>query len=449
VRVLLISTYDLGRQPFGLASPAAWLRAAGIEVTCADTSRARVEDHAFASAEAVGIYLPMHTATRLAMPLLARARRVNPGVRLCAFGLYAPLNEALLRQSGVDAVFDGEFEEDLTDWILDGIERVRPEAQETTGKSGIARLAFKVPDRSGLPPLDHYASLQHSDGARHLVGYTEASRGCKHLCRHCPIVPVYEGRFRVIRPEVVIEDIRAQVNAGARHITFGDPDFFNGIGHARRIVEAFAEAFPGVTYDVTIKIEHLLNHRDALPLLAQTGCLFVTSAVESVDDAVLARLKKGHTRAGFEAAVHACREAGVSLSPTFLPFTPWTTREGYVDLLSTVAALDLVGHIAPIQFAIRLLVPNGSRLLELEEVRRVLRPFDPRSLVFPWTHPDPQIDALQLEIEQIVGTTLGAPRADVFAQVWEAAHRGGEATAPVPVLAARATIPFLTEPWYC
>ena len=60
-----------------------------------------------------------------------------------------------------------------------------------------------------------------------------------------------------------------------------------------------------MTYDVTIKIEHLLRHAELLPRLRDTGCAFVTTAVESVDDDVLAKLEKGHTRDGFRAAVGA------------------------------------------------------------------------------------------------------------------------------------------------
>jgi radical SAM superfamily enzyme YgiQ (UPF0313 family) len=449
VRVLLISTYDLGRQPFGLASPAAWLRDAGLNVTCADISRSRLDDGTLASADVAGFYLPMHTATRLALPLVARARRLNPTIPVCAFGLYAPLNEEVLRDAGVQAIFGGEFEQQLTDWILD-----RDKGQKANGHNSgdtveVPRVVFKVPDRSGLPPLDRYAALQAGDGTRTIVGYTEASRGCKHLCRHCPIVPVYNGRFRVVPPEVVVEDIRRQVSAGARHITFGDPDFFNGIGQARAVMRAFAREFPGVSYDATIKVEHLLKHRDALAMLAETGCLFVTSAVESVDDAILEKLQKGHTRADFERAVAACREAGLALAPTFLPFTPWTTIEGYLELLSAIASLELVEQVAPIQLAIRLLIPSGSRVLELDEVRERVGPFDPHALAYPWAHADPRVDALQREVEQIVGTRTNAARRETYAQVWDAAHRAAGLKAPAPMLRARATIPFLTEPWYC
>src|SRR5205814_3360176 len=111
--------------------------------------------------------------------------------------------------------------------------------------------------------------------------------------------------------------------------------------------------FPGVTYDVTIKIEHLLKHADALPALARTGCLFITSAVESMDDAVLARLAKGHTRADFVRALELTRAHGLTMAPTFVAFTPWTTREAYLELLRTIRDLDLIGNVPPIQLAIR------------------------------------------------------------------------------------------------
>ncbi len=442
--VLLISTYELGRQPFGLASPAAWLREAGAEVTCIDVSRQRIDDASIAAAAVVGFYLPMHTATRLAFPLIERVRRVNPRARVCAFGLYAPLNEEALRAAGVSAVFGGEFEGALTTWIGDRAETARPNG------APVERLRFRVPDRTGLPALNQYASLQMPDGTRRVAGYTEASRGCKHLCRHCPIVPVYEGRFRIVAPEVVMADARAQVERGARHITFGDPDFFNGIRHALAVARALARECPGVTYDVTIKIEHLLRHADALPVLAETGCALVTSAAEAVDDRILERLAKGHTRADFERAVAACRAAGLALAPTFVPFTPWTTLEGYRELLDALVSLDLVDHVAPIQLAIRLLVPNGSRLLELEDTRAAIGPYDAAALVYPWRHPDPRVDALQRDVERLVGGRIGADRRAVFAEVWRAAHAATDAAlSPLPPRTARAAVPFLTEPWYC
>ncbi len=440
MRIVLISTYDLGRQPFGLASPAAWLRAEGHEVATVDLSRESLPADAIRRADWIAFHLPMHTATRMAVPQIGIVRGLNPAARIVCYGLYAPVNEEMLRKLGVVHVIGGEFERGLADVIAGRAATVLPVILD--------RLPFQTPDRSTLPGLQNYAAL--IDGAeRKTVGYTEASRGCKHLCRHCPIVPVYEGRFRIVQRDVVLADIRQQIEAGARHITFGDPDFFNGPGHALAIVEAFHREFDGVSYDVTIKVEHLLKHRDALPVLARTGCLFITSAVESLDEGVLSRLAKGHTRADFVEALELTRAHGLTMVPTFVSFTPWTTREGYLDLLRAIRDLDLVGSVAPIQLAIRLLIPAGSKLLELADLETGA--FDPAALSWRWQHPDPEMDRLCSDLQRLirVGDRRGATRTELFEMIWQRAF--GELLGVLPDfhLRDRATIPYLTEPWYC
>ena len=457
MNVVLLSTYELGRQPFGLASPAAWLREAGATVTCLDLSRTAFEEEPIRSADLVGFYVPMHTATRIATLLAGRVRKLNPRAHLCFFGLYAPVNESFLRKLGAETILGGEFEAGL----LALVERLQTTNQQTAGLPqhepviSTARQRFRVPDRSGLPALRDYAKLDWGNGEQRVVGYTEASRGCKHLCRHCPVVPVYQGRFRVVQREVVIEDIRRQVAAGASHITFGDPDFFNGVGHSLAIVDELHRAHPHLTYDATIKIEHLLQHARHLRTLRDTGCLFVTSAVEAVDDRVLRLLDKGHTREDFVQVVKLVRNAGLHLSPTFVTFTPWTSLEGYLDMLSLMAELDLAESIAPIQLAIRLLIPAGSRLLELPEMRAQVGEFDEGALSYPWIHHDARVEQLFQDVRETVGRTeaLGQTRSEIFFQVWEMAERAagkkGAATFRMESLPARATIPYINEPWFC
>jgi radical SAM superfamily enzyme YgiQ (UPF0313 family) len=451
--ILLISTYDLGRQPFGLASPAAFLRQAGHEVVCADLTRTKLPADVASRAQLVAFYLPMHTATRLALPVIETIRARNPSAHIAAYGLYAPLNAAMLRERGVATVLGPEFESDLVrlaEATAGGSSALQPgDLRAAPGDRLLPRVTFVPPDRSDLPPLTKYASLQVG-ATRKVVGYTEATRGCKHLCRHCPIVPVYQGRFRAVPIDVVLADVRAQVAAGAEHITFGDPDFFNGPTHAQAIVRSFAREFPGVSYDATIKVEHLERHADLLPLLKETGCAFVTCAVESFEDEVLEKLQKGHTHAGFAAVVGACAALGLPLSPTFVAFTPWTTIASYVRMLREIERLGLIEAVAPIQYAIRLLVPEGSLMLELEEVRARVTHFDAKSLTHVWRHQDAAVDALQLELERLVGQRLTAPRGEMFGRVREVAYAAaGLAIPPMPPLLSRAAVPYLNEPWYC
>jgi len=445
--VLLVSTYDLGRQPFGLASPAASLTRAGADVRCVDLSVQNLLEADVRRADLIAIHLPMHTATRIAVKAARKIRQLNPSARLCFYGLYAPLNAEHLRSIGADAVLGGEFEAGLVA-LASGL---RDRAPSTLRPAiSLERQRFEVPDRSGLPPIGRYARLVVPGGGTRRVGHTEASRGCKHVCRHCPIVPVYGGRFFVVPADVVLADIRQQVAEGAQHVTFGDPDFFNGPGHALAIVRALHEEFPELTYDVTIKVEHLLRYARRLPVLKETGCAFITSAFESVDDAMLERLAKGHTRASIVRAVEVCREAGLDLAPTFVPFTPWTTRGGYRDLLRTLSVLDLVPNVAPIQLAIRLLIPAGSKMLDLDEIRELVGPFDETLLAYPWAHDDPRVDALQRSVMATVERAGdAADRDSVFDAIRRLAHDGLAGASETTAAPRRAPIPYMTEPWYC
>ena len=481
MNIVLISTYELGRQPFGVVSPAAWLRKRGHQVACFDLTRQELDQSAARAAALIAIYLPMHTATRLAAKLIPSLREQNPAAHICCYGLYAPMNAKYLRTLGAQTILGGEFEVGLVSLVdrisaqTNGAKKPPFQTQSehsseesATQRKSVAhaarplqpeplvsleRLAFEVPDRAGMPPLAKYAHLIIPGGGYRVVGSTEASRGCKHLCRHCPIVPVYNGVFRIVSREVVMADVRQQVAAGAQHISFGDPDFFNGIRHALELVAAFHSEFPDVTYDVTIKIEHLRKYDQHLTALRDTGCLFVIRAVESIHNKILQRLDKGHTREDFLHVARRFRSLNMTLHPTFVAFTPWTTMDGYLALLRVLAAEELVENVAPIQLGIRLLIPEGSRLLELEEVRRGVGAFDAESLVYPWKNPDARVDKLSEIVQSIAADAdrKKESRSAAFARIWTAAHAAAGIEPPQQALVKRSgvAVPFLSEPWYC
>lgn len=449
LQIVLINPYELGRQSFALAEASAWLKRAGCTVHCLDLALQKLEPAVLDQADAVAIYLGMHTATRIAMEALPRIRQLAPKAQLAAFGLYAPMNAQRLRDLGVTALFGGESEPDLVQWV----EALRDGAN--VQESVVVRrdkIAFLPPDRSDLPALERYAHLVLPDGAPRVVGFVESTRGCKHLCRHCPVVPVYEGKFRVVPVDIVLDDIAQQIAAGARHISFGDHDFLNGPTHALQVVRALHERWPDITYDATIKIQHLLDHAELLPELKRTGCLFIIAAVESVDDRVLTLLAKQHTRDDFVRALSLTREAGIALAPTWVAFHPWTTLESYLDLLQTLVEQQLVQAVPPVQLTIRLLVPAGSKLLELPGFMDLLQPFDANMLGYPWRNPDPRVDALQAEIQAYVmqAEQANATRQEIFGELWRRAHAA--LGRDVPVLDGKEmgqAIPHLSEPWYC
>ena len=446
--ILLISCYELGHQPLGIASPLGFLERAGYRPAATDVSVEMLDSEKVARARFVGISVPMHTALRMGVRVIERIREINPECHVCCYGLYATLNSAYLLDHGADSCLGGEYESQLVELVQsleDG-----DVTRDRQAKPYLERLQFAVPARSALPVLDQYAQLEQ-DGRRRTAGYVEASRGCLHLCTHCPIPPVYEGRFFILPQDVILEDIRNQVAAGATHITFGDPDFLNGPKHALGVVRAMHDEFPDLTFDFTAKIEHLLNRGEHLPEFAEAGCLFIITAVESLSDRVLEILDKGHTRADVEEALVVCRDAGIPLRPTWVAFTPWTTLEDYLEVLHFVEANGLIDHIDPVQYAIRLLIPPGSWLADHPETLPYRGELDEAAFTYRWTYSDPRLVSLYKEVSQLVerDAEAGEDSATTFFRLLELAHGRDPEEAVCSLPPDRLRAPRLTESWFC
>ena len=453
--ILLVSCYELGHQPLALASPLAFLERAGYAAEALDISVEPFESARFARARFVAISVPMHTALRLGVRVAEQIRRVNPGCHLCFYGLYASLNADYLLEHCGDSVIGGEYESALVA-LVGAVEAGRSGPIEGVQQRGHAakpileRLPFVAPRRGALPSLEKYAHLD-SGGSKELVGYVEASRGCLHLCLHCPIPPVYGGRFFVVPQEIVLDDIRRLARAGATHITFGDPDFLNGPGHSLAIVRAMHAELPSTTFDFTARVEHVLERAELFVELRRLGCLFMVSAVESLSETVLASLEKGHTRADVVRALRIVQDAGIAFRPTWVAFTPWTTLEDYLEMLDFVEEQGLIDHVDPVQFALRLLVPPGSSLLTREAIRPYLGPLDQGAFIHRWTHPDPRMDVLQREASRLVEGAASADPATTFYRLKALAHAAaGRSEEPIPAPAPdRRRPPRLTEAWFC
>ncbi|MFL5828036.1 MAG: CUAEP/CCAEP-tail radical SAM (seleno)protein [Thermoleophilaceae bacterium] len=435
MRLLLVSTYELGHQPLHVASPAAALRTAGHDVRALDTSVEQWDPALVDWADAVAFSVPMHTAMRLALRGAKAVKRQDPAKPVCLYGLYAPVSRDATLGPVADRLIAGEYEPALVAWA-DGL------GDDGGRELYLGRNDFNAPARDLLPPLERYAHLALG-GEERPVGYVEATHGCVHKCRHCPLPVIYDGRIRVVGGDVVLADIEQLVEMGARHITFGDPDFLNGVTHSLRIVRAMHERFPDLTFDCTTKVEHILEHAQVWPELAASGCLFVVSALEGVNDEILARLDKGHTTDEASHAIALLREHGIEIRPSFLPFTPWTSLDDVADIVEFVEAHDLVGNVDPVQWSIRLLIPEGSLVLDHDDFD--LGPYDAEALSFEWSAPDPRVDALQRELAAMVetGADFGAIRRVVF----EAAGRDPDRQ---PIAAGSVEgRPRLTEPWFC
>ncbi len=449
--ILLVSCYESGFQPLNLAQPLACMRQRGLPVRALDLSVQSWQDCTDPDVAGIAISVPMQTALRLGVAAADTLRLRYPEAPICFFGLYAGLNADYLLQTGrADTVLSGEVEQALTDWA---------ESVIATGGKAEARgpllpirerLQLPVPQRQDLPPLSEYAHLLTPDGEARPAGQVVTSRGCLHTCGHCPVVPIYAGRFFVVDFNTVIEDIQQQIEVGARHISFGDPDFLNGPGHSLRITEWVHRHHPTVTFDFTAKVEHLLRYPQHVQTFREHGAAFVVSAFESIQDEVLQHLDKGHNTADLERLLRLLQDLELPIQPTWIPFTPWTTLPAYRAFLDWIADHGLVHCVPPIQLSLRLLIPPQSWLLRRFQHAAWLGPLQPAQFTYAWTHPDPTMDELQREVETLIASS-GAQEthATLFRQVQAIVYHRVGCPIPTTLEPQLPAAPRLTEDWFC
>ena len=457
--VLLISCYELGHQPLGLASPSAHLLSDGHSVQCLDLSTESFDEEKIRNASLIGISVPMHTAIRLGMKVVDRVRSINKDCHISFYGLYASLNGDYLLKSGADSVIGGEFEEGLRSLSRDlAGNRVECSSGVRTRSNwsgpSMDRQRFRAPARHLLPPLERYARLEWRSVMK-LVGAVEASRGCAHRCLHCPVTPVYQGRIRIVQEEIVLADIENLVRMGAGHINFCDPDFLNGVEHSMRIVRRMHDSFPHLSFDFTAKIEHLLEYDNLIPTLKELGCIFIQSAVESLNDTILEKLEKGHTRADVLKALNVTRSAGIALRPSFVSFTPWTTLEDYLDVIEFIETNNLIYHVDPVQLAIRLLLPPESSLLGTPQILPYIRSLNAEKFSYEWKHADPRMEGLGEKVSKIVerAVEISEDPMITFHEIKTLAGSLAGRTFParddLPPCPKEDRPPRLTESWFC
>ncbi|MBD3868108.1 MAG: radical SAM protein [Acidobacteria bacterium] len=452
IRILLVSCYDLGRQPVALASAGAFLEQAGHQVDYLDLAiDENIPDGPY---RLIAFSTPMHTALRVAVDAAEASRRTLPGAHITFFGYYGWLNAGMLfERSLADSVLGGEPEQQLLDLANRLAAAGAAKLPESRLPPMLTRPNYPVPNRVRLPALERYARFLEG-GQTRLAGAVETTRGCKVLCTHCPIPPVYGGKFLAIPMDVVMADIANLVEAGAEHITFADPDFLNGPTHAKKVVGAMHERFPDLTFDFTARVRHVLDNRAILAEFARCGARFAVSAVESLNERVLRILDKGHTPEEAREAVRVLQDQGIPMRPSLLPFNPWSTLSDYEELLDWVEEENLALNVDPVQFSIRLLVPPGSLLAEHPEMTPYLLDLDQDRLCYTWSHPDPRMDRLHRNIATIVEH---AARSDedpykTYSRIRSAFDTvAGKDPTPSRIHPAREAHgpPRLTENWFC
>ena len=377
MKILLLSFYDLGKQPKIISELYKKLDNGSNQIDVVDYS-IEEKNLTLDNYDVLGIYASMHTASVLAEQYLRDRKLPN---KLFVFGLYANVFSEMFSNFQSIHSFDSDELESLLEVQLN------------------PNYSFKhsVPDRTILPSITDYSHIV--DGSNNLIaGSVETTYGCKHECTHCPVPIEFKGMFKTFGTEKIITDVTNQVEEGAKHISFNDPDFFNGPKHALKILQLLNEKHPSITYDSTIKVEHILKYPDYFQELKNLNMLFVISAFETTNDHVLNILQKNHSSNDLNKAVELSLENNIDIRPTWMPFSPWTEQNDLISIIKLIENYKLRETVDPIQLTIKLLVPKNSLILKRPEMKEYLLDYDPASFSYAWKYKFPNIDNIQNEL---------------------------------------------------
>ncbi len=443
--IIYVATYDLGHQPqFGA-------ELLGIDtegqVSVVDAQKVEREEviTKIHSASAVILSAPMYTGASIARDLLTECAIDLQTKKTVVVGLYAMvLKDALLSAPIPGLDIDGIVFSETLD-ASGALELL--ETGEVLTRKRAAKRPYLI-QRRDLVPLASYRTVSYQ-GQDKTSGYLETTVGCRHRCRHCPVVPIWDGRIAINDAPAVLQDAKNQIAAGAAHLSFGDPDFLNAPRHTLGILKEIHRHDPTVTFDFTTKISEIVAHPDIWGELYEQGLIFVISAVESLNPRVLERLDKQHNASDVAAARDFLFGAHIGLHPTFCPFTPWSEPEDLVDIASFVVSSRLTNVVEPVQLSIELLTPPNSLLLK---DREFFGPYDAQRMGFPPIYADDNLSTLQQVLSEVAakGATANEDYSRTIASQIE--HIENISGRSVPFFDISAPVPdpaTVSEPWFC
>jgi radical SAM superfamily enzyme YgiQ (UPF0313 family) len=403
---LVVSSFEGGYQPVTALAGFVALRNAGFSNTrFHDTYVDGLPDDLFDDVDAVAIAVPLFDALQAGLQLSEMIRSKRPEAKIIFFGQYATLNAGRLPGKYGDYAVCGEWEQPLVNFahhlttgqVLDklGLVDARDARSGMIPHPYITRNGIALIDRSAAPPLHKYPQphVEKLLGATGItVGGVESTRGCHHKCTYCSVYATYDGKVIPIKDDIVIEDVRNLVALGMQHLTFTDAEFFNAKNQGLRLLRVLHAEFPDLTYDFTTRIDHILEHEEALREMKDLGVRFITSALEFPTQMVLDVVSKEISLADIELAIKTLRDIGIRLSPTFIMFNPWVGKEDLATFRDFIERNDLDDVVDPIQYETRLHLYKGSPLLSRASTAGLeLTEFE---FHYDWKHADPAVDEM-------------------------------------------------------
>jgi magnesium-protoporphyrin IX monomethyl ester (oxidative) cyclase len=261
-----------------------------------------------------------------------------------------------LRQSGADYVVLGEGEQTLRELVeyCRGTNIGRPDGvawREGAEIKVLPRVKFIAnPDDIPLPArhlldMERYFAINRPHGPQTTprVANMITSRGCPGTCVFCAIHGIWGKSYRGRSVANVMAEIRELVNKyNVGEIQFEDDNLTFDRGRAAALFRAMSAEFPGLRWGAPNGVAVWALDDELVGLMAESGCHFVTLAVESGNQRVLTEvMRKPLHLAKAKHYADKLRARGVRVDAMFVIGLPGETQAEIEDTVRYALALEL------------------------------------------------------------------------------------------------------------
>lgn len=261
--------------------------------------------------------------------------------------------EEVLKNEFVDFVVVGEGEEtflkicqNLYSKEFDGIDGLcyRDDGNNGEGKKIIVgnRNTF-IKDLDSIPfPARHLLSLDKyslADDFGNKMVTIMSSRGCPYECTYC-YKGIFGRTYRQRSPENIVEEIKYCINMfGYRSFYFIDDLFTLSAENVEGVAIAIKKEGLNIRWQCLARVNNA--KLSVFKHMKESGCYKVHFGIESGDQNILNKVKKGITLDQVRNAARICKEAGIKTKGYFMIGMPGDTVETMKNTLNFARELEM------------------------------------------------------------------------------------------------------------
>jgi len=207
-----------------------------------------------------------------------------------------------------------------------------------------------IPSLDDLPiPLHHLLPLdkQRMPMIRGPFTFIVTSRGCPAGCKFCIKHVSYQTSVRVRSPELILQELKVLADLGIHNVHMYADLFTVNREQVVTLCRLIIESGLQVKWTCNSRVDYV--DEEMLRLMGQAGCWYISWGIESANEAILKRVRKGYRKEQAARALTWAHQAGINNWGYFIIGLPGENEESIRETIAYAKKLPLdicLFHIA-------------------------------------------------------------------------------------------------------